>query len=184
MRSCLQTPPNTCCQKVPACLQLMPFPLSLSAQGGKIGEETKICDQPTAGNCEKIAKGLSTNREDSGDNVKFRNLEDEFFNGQDVDSDQDPNFSGSFLQILDLTSNEAAGHHQLQVWGTPWSPEEFLQMAAQAGHPASFRSFLPPRPVWTATKTCLAQVPCICVLKFWLKRSSTEGRGGQVESPA
>ena len=165
MRSCLQTPPNTCCQKVPACLQLMPFPLSLSAQGGKIGEETKICDQPTAGNCEKIAKGLSTNREDS-------------------DSDQDPNFSGSFLQILDLTSNEAAGHHQLQVWGTPWSPEEFLQMAAQAGHPASFRSFLPPRPVWTATKTCLAQVPCICVLKFWLKRSSTEGRGGQVESPA
>ena len=33
---------------------------------------------------------------------------------------------------------------QVQTWGTPWEPEEFVKMAVEAGHPSTMRSFLPP----------------------------------------
>ena len=32
---------------------------------------------------------------------------------------------------------------QQQIWGTPWTPEEFAERAVAAGHPISFQCYLP-----------------------------------------
>ena len=65
---------------------------------------------------------------------------------------------------------------QQQVWGTPWTPEEFLERAVAAGHPASFGSYLPEtfrrcisRSLgMTASERVAARASA---LKFWLRRS-------------
>ena len=46
-------------------------------------------------------------------------------------------FSGEFLQTLNLKAEDKNTNEdwQLQVWGTPWTPDEFVDMSV-AGHPA------------------------------------------------
>ena len=55
-------------------------------------------------------------------------------------------FSGEFLQTLNLKAEDKNTNEdwQLQVWGTPWTPDEFVDMSVKAGHPAKLQSFLPP----------------------------------------
>ena len=47
-------------------------------------------------------------------------------------------FSGEFLPTLHLRAEDTDTKEdwQLQVWGTPWTPDEFVDMSVKAGHPA------------------------------------------------
>ena len=64
---------------------------------------------------------------------------------------------------------------QQQVWGTPWTPEEFIEQAVAPGHPALLGGYLP------ETLTSLSMSPAERIamraksLKFWLRRSLKRG---------
>jgi len=87
-------------------------------------------------------------------------------------------FSGEFLQTLNLKAEDTNTNEdwQLQVWGTPWTPDEFVDMSVKAGHPAKLQSFLPPilldcigkslKQSCSQRMTHRAQA-----LKYWLRRS-------------
>ena len=88
------------------------------------------------------------------------------------------NFSGDFLQILTLKCPDVGQQDDLQVqtWGTPWGPEEFVEMTVRAGHPSTMQSFLPP-----LLTHCIDRVTQTAVharvkhranaLKHWMRRS-------------
>ena len=90
----------------------------------------------------------------------------------------DKNFSGHFLQILTLEDSDAGEQDDLQVqtWGTPWEPDEFVAMAVRAGHPSTMQSFLPP-----LLARCIDRIAQMAVharvmhrasaVKHWLRRS-------------
>ena len=94
------------------------------------------------------------------------------------DIERDQQFAGDFLQTLNLRGTEVSGTDevQVQIWGTPWSPDEFVGMAVKAGHPAMLQSFLP-----TQLSACIEKgMRMSCheriahranMFKFWLKRS-------------
>ena len=87
-------------------------------------------------------------------------------------------FSGEFLQTLNLKAEDTNTNEdwQLQIWGTPWTPDEFVDMSVKAGHPAKLQSFLPPilldcigkslKQSCSQRMTHRAQA-----LKYWLRRS-------------
>ena len=65
---------------------------------------------------------------------------------------------------------------QLQVWGTPWTPDEFVDRAVVAGHPAKLHSFLPlllrDCIEKSLTKSCSQRMAHRAqALKHWLRRS-------------
>ena len=87
-------------------------------------------------------------------------------------------FEGKFLEICSLQNDNSDGteDEQVQVWGMPWSPEEFVEKAVKAGHPSMLRSFLPPMLDDCIHKTL--KMPChkrintrAESLKFWMRRS-------------
>ena len=63
-----------------------------------------------------------------------------------------------------------------QIWGTPWTPEEFVERAVAAGHPISFQCYLP-----ETLRSCMSKSLGMTsadriaarsqALKFWLRRS-------------
>ena len=86
-------------------------------------------------------------------------------------------FSGEFLQTLNLKAEDKNTNEdwQLQVWGTPWTPDEFVDMSV-AGHPAKLQSFLPPilmDCIGKSLKQSCAQRMAhrAQALKYWLRRS-------------
>ena len=63
----------------------------------------------------------------------------------------------------------------IQVWGLPWTPQEFLEKAVEAGHPSSFRSFLPTQldqcvQFYLSMKISDRMQMRIDKLKFWMRR--------------
>ena len=94
------------------------------------------------------------------------------------DIERDQQFAGDFLQTLNLSGTKVSGTDevQVQIWGTPWSPDKFVGMAVKAGHPAMLQSFLP-----TQLSACTEKgMRMSChermahranMSKFWLRRS-------------
>ena len=87
-------------------------------------------------------------------------------------------FTGEFLQTLTLKAEDSsvAEDWQLQVWGTPWTPDEFVDMAVVAGHPAKLHSSLPPMLMdcigKSLMKSCSQRMAHRAqALKYWLRRS-------------
>ena len=78
--------------------------------------------------------------------------------------------------ILQVDKPVPACETQIQTWGMPWSPDEFVDMAVKAGHPSTFQSFLPGR-----LDNCIKKLASMSshqrvsfraqALKFWMKRS-------------
>ena len=84
----------------------------------------------------------------------------------------------NFLQTLTLKVEDpsVAEDWQLQVWGTPWTPDEFVDRAVVAGHPAKLHSFLPPLLrdciEKSLMKSCSQRMAHRAqALKHWLRRS-------------
>ena len=98
-----------------------------------MGRNAAGFDNATYGNANSNV-GLNSNACDFGQNANVANV-----------CEIDRIISGDFLQILTLSGPNAECQDDLQVqtWGTPWEPEEFVQMAVAAGHPSAMRSFLP-----------------------------------------
>ena len=87
-------------------------------------------------------------------------------------------FTGEFLQTLTLKAEDSSVTEdwQLQVWGTPWTPDEFVDRAVVAGHPAKLHSFLPPMLrdciEKSLMKSCSQRMAHRAqALKHWLRRS-------------
>ena len=63
----------------------------------------------------------------------------------------------------------------IQVWGLPWTPQEFLAKAVEAGHPSMFQSFLPVQlnqcvQFYLSTSASDRMQMRIDKLKFWMRR--------------
>ena len=78
--------------------------------------------------------------------------------------------------ILQVDKSVPASETQIQTWGMPWSPDEFVDMAIKAGHPSTFQSFLPGRLDDSIKKMAsMSSHQRVSfraqALKFWVKRS-------------
>ena len=82
------------------------------------------------------------------------------------------------MQTLTLRADDSnvTEDWQLQVWGTPWTPDEFVDRAVAAGHPAKLHSFLPPMLKDCIEKSLMESCSQRMAhraqaLKHWLRRS-------------
>ena len=79
------------------------------------------------------------------------------------------------FEVKDNNSNVNEGDDvqqptTIQVWGLPWTPQEFLAKAVEAGHPSSFRSFLPTQLDQCVQFYLAMKMMRIDKLKFWMRR--------------
>ena len=82
----------------------------------------------------------------------------------------------TFFEVTYNNSNvNCSDDGQIQVWGLPWTPQEFLEKAVEAGHPSSFRSFLPIQldqcvQLYFSMNVLDRMKMRIDKLKFWMRR--------------
>ena len=81
---------------------------------------------------------------------------------------------GSEEPICDVGALEGE-HVHVQLWGTPWSPDEFVFQAVKAGHPSKFKSFLPSQLAQCVERYFTMNVAQrtklrVEMLKYWMKR--------------
>ena len=62
--------------------------------------------------------------------------------GQGHAVDTDP--MEAVFDVKDKKPDDEQKPLTIQVWGLPWTPQEFLEKAVEAGHPSSFGHFCRP----------------------------------------